>query len=69
MLLDNKDNEKQGVPVPSPNMRQSNTVKEIMGKCVAQSSNAIFTMYCFENNKFHDTLLEIWFIENVPVLR
>jgi hypothetical protein len=72
MVMDDEGYEEEHPNKPPPNMRQSNTVKEIMGTCVAQSSslkyarqNAIFSIFCFENKEFHDTLLETWFIKNV----
>jgi hypothetical protein len=72
MVLNNEGYEEEYLDEPPPNIRRSNTGKEIMGKCVAQSlslkyarQNAIFAMFCFENKEFRDTLLETWFIKNV----
>ena len=56
-------------------MRQTEAVKEIMGKCVAKKSlanyalqNACFAMFCLEDDNLHAILLEMWFVEKIAVL-
>ncbi len=55
-----------------PMMHQSKIVKEIMGKVVAAKSsmnyagqNAAFALFCHDNDKWRDHLLESWFVERL----
>ncbi len=64
-----EDHQEDEDPLP-PTMHQSKIVKEIMGKVVATKSsmnyagqNAVFALFCHDNDEWRGHLLESWFVE------
>jgi len=74
---DHQQEEQEAPEPPSrPTMRQTQIVKEIMGKVVATKSainyasqNALFALYCFDNeDELRDDLLEPWFVQRLEAM-